>query len=57
MPDFMSGIHDLKKHIDFNEVVDARHKGGHDACGFGYASVEKQNTLEQFQRKWAPLSR
>jgi hypothetical protein len=23
-------IHDLKKHFDFNEVVDARHKVGHD---------------------------
>jgi hypothetical protein len=34
-PSVMAGlvpaIHDLKKHFDFREVVDARHKVGHDA--------------------------
>jgi hypothetical protein len=31
MAEFISAIHDFKKHFNFNEVVDARHKGGHDA--------------------------
>jgi hypothetical protein len=46
MPDFMSGIHDLKKHFDFREVVDARDERGHDAVDEDPSFRLKTSSLE-----------